>query len=659
MAPAPPPTARGVRVGGFATHRPGTDGRERAPSTVPPGSPGDEEGPGRPRVVAAPRSDYQWAVASRIEDYALLSDTESAALVGRDGSIDWLTFPRFDSPSCFTALLGTAMNGRWMISPAHSVVHVSRTYRPGTLVLETTATTPHGVVKVIDCMPVRDETLQVVRRIEGLEGEVAMAVELVVRPDYGSIVPWVRRDGDQQRFVAGPDALVLTSPVRLRPDGWRHVAEVTVGPGETVDFELAWHPSSGETPEPEDVGESIRRTTEWWEEWSGRSATAGRWGEVVRSSLTVLKGLTYAPTGGIVAAATTSLPEQLGGERNWDYRYCWLRDATFTLLALIEGGYTEEAESWRRWLLRAIAGRPDQVQIMYGPAGERRLPEMELPWLEGYEGSMPVRIGNAAHGQLQIDVFGEVLDALHQAAVAGVGEADGDTWPLVVALLDRLGEVWRQPDDGIWEVRGDRRHFTHSKVMAWVAFDRGIRWAQDFGMDGPVDEWAAQRDEIHAEVLERGVDRRGVFVQSYDSTALDASVLLVPIVGFLPPEDSRVGATIDAILEELTDDGLVLRYRQEHTDDGLEGDEGVFLLCSFWMVQALALHGRVEDAEALYERLLRLRNDVGLLAEEWDPRTQRMLGNFPQAFSHIGLVECAMLLDKRGGTRSGPTPGGR
>ena len=589
-------------------------------------------------------------MASRIEDYALLSDTESAALVGRDGSIDWLTFPRFDSPSCFTALLGTAANGRWLIAPRGEVTHVERRYRPGTLVLETTSHTPDGVVRVVDCMPVRDQTLQVVRRIEGLEGRVTVQVELVVRPDYGSIVPWVRRDGDQQRFVAGPDALVLTSPVLLEPDGWRHVAEVTVAEGETVDFELAWHPSNEPTPASEDVGLSIRRTTEWWERWSARCTTAGRWGEVVRSSLTVLKGLTYAPTGGIVAAATTSLPEELGGERNWDYRYCWLRDATFTLLALIEGGYTEEAVAWRRWLLRAVAGRPDQVQIMYGPAGERRLPEMELPWLSGYEGSTPVRIGNAAHGQLQIDVFGEVLDALHQAATAGVGDTDGDAWALVRALIDRLTEVWREPDDGIWEVRGERRHFTHSKVMAWVAFDRAIRWAEDFGLDGPVDRWRVLRDEVHAEVLERGVDRRGVFVQSYDGAALDASLLLVPLVGFLPPEDSRVTATIDAIRDELSEDGLVVRYRQEHTDDGLEGEEGVFLLCSFWLVQALALNGRVEEAEALYERLLRLRNDVGLLAEEWDPHEGRMLGNFPQAFSHIGLVECAMLLDKRGGT---------
>ncbi|MGI8937342.1 MAG: glycoside hydrolase family 15 protein [Iamia sp.] len=583
-------------------------------------------------------------MASPIEDYALLSDTESAALVGRDGSIDWLTFPRFDSPACFSALLGTPEHGRWMIAPAHNVDRVERAYRPGTLVLETTSHTSEGVVRLVDCMPVRDETLQVVRRIEGVSGSVTMRIELVVRPDYGSIVPWVRREGDRQRFVAGPDALMLSSPVRLEPDGWRHVAEVTVAAGDTFDFEMAWYPSSEPAPEPEDVGESIARTTDWWECWSASCRIPERWGEVVRSSLTVLKGLTYDPTGGIVAAPTTSLPETLGGERNWDYRYCWLRDATFTLLAFIDAGYTDEAAAWRRWLLRAVAGRPDQVQIMYGPAGERRLPEMELPWLPGYEGSSPVRIGNAAHGQLQIDVFGEVLDALHQAAVAGIGDPDGHTWPLATALVERLAEVWSEPDDGIWEVRGGRRHFTHSKVMAWVAVDRALRWAEAFDLEAPVERWEALRHEIHAEVLARGVDERGVFTQTYDSPALDASVLLVPIVGFLPPDDPRVTATIDAIADELTEDGLVLRYRQDHTDDGLEGTEGVFLLCSFWMVQALALNGRVDEAEALYERLVGLRNDVGLLAEEWDPHAGRMLGNFPQAFSHIGLVECAMLL---------------
>jgi GH15 family glucan-1,4-alpha-glucosidase len=590
-------------------------------------------------------------VPSPIEDYALLSDTESAALVGRDGSIDWLTFPRFDSPACFAALLGTPEHGRWRLAPAGEVTRVERRYRPGTLVLETTFHTPEGAVRVVDAMPVRDRTLQVARLVEGVSGRVPMRMELVVRLDYGSIVPWVRRRDGRLRFVAGPDALVLTSPVEVRADGWRHVADFAVDADRSVGFELAWHPSAGPDPELRDVAGNIERTTEWWEAWSGRCHRPDRWADVVVSSLTVLKGLTYAPTGGIVAAATTSLPEEVGGERNWDYRYCWLRDATYTLLALLEAGFTEEAAAWRDWLLRAVAGRPDQVQIMYGARGERRLPEWEVPWLPGYEGSTPVRVGNAAHAQLQLDVYGEVLDSLHQAAVAGVGDDDGDTWALATALVEHLGDVWRQPDDGIWEVRGGRRPFTHSKVMAWVALDRALRWAERSGLDAPTARWSALRDEIHADVLAHGLDDRGVFVQAYGSRALDASLLTVPLVGFLPPDDPRVVATVDAIGRELTEDGLVLRYRPEHTDDGLAGGEGVFLLCSFWMVDALALMGRQAEAEALFTRLVGLRNDVGLLAEEWDPAAGRMLGNFPQAFSHTGLVESALLLARRGGTR--------
>ncbi|HXH59571.1 glycoside hydrolase family 15 protein [Iamia sp.] len=595
-------------------------------------------------------------MAGRIEDYALLSDTESAALVGRDGSIDWLTFPRFDSPACFAALLGTPAHGRWLIAPAVPVVRVERRYRPGTLVLETTFHTAEGTVRLIDCMPVRDRTLQVARLVEGVSGRVPMRMELVVRPDYGSIVPWVRRHDGQVRFVAGPDALLLSSPVPVQPDGWRHVAAFTLATNESAGFELAWHPSAEPTPELFDVARNVERTTKWWEEWSSRSRHCGEWTDVVTSSLTVLKGLTYAPTGGIVAAATTSLPEHIGGERNWDYRYCWLRDATYTLMALLEAGFTAEAAAWREWLLRAVAGRPDQVQIMYGCAGERRLPEWDVPWLPGYEGSQPVRVGNAAHDQLQLDVFGEVLDALHQAAVAGVGDVDGVTWPLATALVEHLAEIWRQPDEGIWEVRGGARHFTHSKVMAWVALDRALRWSELAHLDAPTARWAALRDEIHAEVLAHGVDDRGVLVQSYGGTALDASLLLVPLVGFLPPRDPRVAATVQAIQRELTEDGFVLRYRPEHTDDGLAGSEGVFLLCSFWLVDALVVMGRAAEGRALYERLVALRNDVGLLAEEWDPVAGRLLGNFPQAFSHIGLVESAMLLTARGGARH---PGAR
>ncbi len=588
---------------------------------------------------------------SPIEDYALLSDTESAALVGRDGSIDWLTFPRFDSPACFAALLGTPEHGRWLIAPAVPVLRVERRYRPGTLVLETLFHTAEGSVRVVDCMPVRDQTLQVARLVEGVSGRVPLRMELVVRTDYGSIVPWVRREDGHLRFVAGPDALLLSSPVPVVADGWRHVADFSLTADESVGFELAWHPSTQPTPALSDVAGSVERTTEWWEAWSGRCRRPERWADVVVSSLTVLKGLTYAPSGGIVAAATTSLPELIGGPRNWDYRYCWLRDATFTLLALLEAGFTEEAAAWREWLLRAVAGRPDQVQIMYGARGERRLPEWEVDWLPGYEGSRPVRVGNAAHAQLQLDVYGEVLDSLHQAAEAGVGDHRGDTWALATALVEHLEGIWRQPDDGIWEVRGERQHFTHSKVMAWVAVDRALRWADRGHLDAPVARWRALREEIRSDVLAHGVDARGVLVQSYGSTALDASLLMVPLVGFLSPDDPRVVATVEAVQRELTEDGFVLRYRPEHTDDGLPGGEGVFLLCSFWLVDALCLMGRGAEATALYERLVGLRNDVGLLAEEWDPVAGRMLGNFPQAFSHTGLVESALLLSEQGGTR--------
>lgn len=603
---------------------------------------------------------HHGGVPSPIEDYALLSDTESAALVARDGSIDWLTFPRFDSPACFAALLGGPEHGRWQIAPAVPVTRVERRYRPGTLVLETTFHTAEGAVRLVDAMPVRDRTLQVARLVEGVSGRVPMRMELVVRLDYGSIVPWVRRVEGRLRFVAGPDSLELATPVEVVADGWRHVASFEVEADRSVGFELAWSPSAGPGPVLRDVAGSIERTTEWWEAWSGRCARPARWGDEVVSSLTVLKGLTYAPTGGIVAAATTSLPEELGGVRNWDYRFCWLRDATYTLLALLEAGYTAEAAAWRDWLLRAVAGRPEQVQIMYGARGERRLPEWEVPWLPGYAGSAPVRVGNAAHDQLQLDVFGEVLDSLDQAAEAGVGDTDGgDTWALATALVEHLSTIWEQPDDGIWEVRAGRQQFTHSKVMAWVALDRALRWARRDGLAAPEGRWEALRDQIHADVLRHGVDDRGALVQTYGGKALDASLLLVPLVGFLPPDDPRVVATVEAIQRELTVDGFVLRYRTEHTADGLPGGEGVFLLCSFWLVDALHLMGRTDEAEALFTRLVGLRNDVGLLAEEWDPTGQRMLGNFPQAFSHTGLVESALLLSQQGGSRRGPTPGGR
>jgi GH15 family glucan-1,4-alpha-glucosidase len=580
-------------------------------------------------------------VASRIEDYALLSDTESAALVARDGSMDWLTFPRFDSGACFAALLGTEEHGRWLLAPSGGVRRVHRRYRPGGLVLETEFETDDGTVALIDFMPPRHHTPDVVRIVEGRSGRVPMRMELIIRFDYGSIVPWVTSGDGRLQAVAGPEALCLDTPVATRGEDLRTVAEFEVNAGDRLPFVLAWYPSNRE-PHDLDPYAELERTERWWSDWSGRFTYAGEWKDEVQSSLVVLKALTYAPTGGIVAAATTSLPEDLGGVRNWDYRLCWLRDATFTLIALIECGYIDEAMSWRDWLLRAAAGEPSKLQIMYGPAGERRLTELEVPWLPGYEASAPVRIGNAAYGQFQLDVWGEVMDALHHARLAGM-PPDAASWDLQRALLDFLEGNWNRPDDGIWEVRGGRRHFTHSKVMAWVALDRAVRAVEQHGLEGPVDRWRAVRDVICAEVLERGVDPdRGNLVQHYGSRELDASLLMVPLVGFLPPSDPRVAATVDAIQEELsTDDGFVLRYRPNEQLDGLPGDEGAFLMCSFWLADNLALLGRTDEAEALFERLLGLRNDVGLLSEQYDHQRGRMVGNFPQAFSHVSLVNTA------------------
>ncbi len=584
-----------------------------------------------------------------IEDYALLSDTESAALVGRDGSIDWLTFPRFDSPACFAALLGAADHGHWQIAPATAVRRVERRYRPGTLVLETVFHTDEGSVAVIDCMPLRGRALDLVRLVEGRSGRVPMRMDLTVRMDYGSIVPWVRRiDGDLV-FVAGPDALRLRTPVEVRGEDFTTIADFAVPEGTRVPFDLVWYRSHLSPPPASDVPTAVEATERWWREWSQRCRTVGPWTEEVRQSLVVLKGLTYAPTGGLVAAATTSLPEAIGGGRNWDYRFCWLRDATFSLLALMDAGYTDEARAWRDWLLRAVAGRPDQVQIMYGPAGEQRLTELELGWLPGYEGSRPVRSGNGAHDQLQIDVFGEVLDALHQARVAGI-EPDAEAWSLAKALVGVLERCWSEPDDGIWEVRGGRRHFTHSKVMAWVAVDRAIRSAERFGVPGPLGRWRALREEIRADVLAHGVNDDGVFVQSYGSRELDASLLMVPLIGFLPASDPRVANTVAAIERELTVDSFVYRYRSHPDVDGLEGGEGTFLMCTFWMADNLAMLGRVEEARERFRRLLAIRNDVGLLAEQYDPVAGRMLGNFPQAFSHVSLVNTATTLAGVDGT---------
>ena len=582
----------------------------------------------------------------QIEDYALIGDTETAALVGRDGSIDWLCLPRFDSGACFAAILGDRSNGRWMLAPAGHGHRVERAYLPGTLVLSTTFHTPDGTVRILDCMPVRDKAPDVVRVVEGVSGAVTMDMELVVRFDYGSAVPWVRRLDGALSFVAGPDALQLRTEVPVHGEDRASRSQFVVHAGDRVPFVLTWHPSWEPPPRARDPLRAIDDTAAWWRSWSERCATHTSHPELVQRSLITLKALTYAPTGGIVAAPTTSLPEVLGGVRNWDYRYCWLRDATFTLQALLTAGYDSEATAWRDWLLRAVAGDPSQMQIMYGVAGERRLTEIELPWLGGYEASAPVRIGNAAAPQRQLDVYGEVMDALHQARRVGI-PPDEEAWQVQGALLDWLEGGWREPDNGLWEVRGPARHFVHSKVMCWVAFDRAVRGVDHLGLTGPVDRWRTLRDGIHREVCDQGWDdERQTFTQSYGSTELDASLLMIPMVGFLPADDARVTGTIDAIQTELTVDGFVERYPTEAgvSVDGLPGREGSFLLCSFWMADALALNGRRDEATALFHRLCGLANDVGLLAEEYDAHAGRMLGNFPQAFSHIGLVNTAMNL---------------
>jgi GH15 family glucan-1,4-alpha-glucosidase len=588
-------------------------------------------------------------VPSPIESYALLGDTHTAALVDRRGSLDWLCFPRFSSPACFAALLGTTENGHWLLGPAGGGECTSRSYRDGSLVLETRFETAGGAVTVIDFMPPRDQAPDVVRIVRGESGRVAMRSELRIRFDYGSIVPWVRRAADGRiSAVGGPDALCFDTPVEVRGEGMSSVAEFEVGAGDAVPFVLTWHPSHQSPPPAVDPFRALAETDAWWADWSGRLTYEGPWKEAVQRSLTVLKALTYHPTGGIVAAPTTSLPEDLGGVRNWDYRYCWLRDATFTLDALVATGHTEEAIAWRDWLLRTVAGDPSKLQIMYGPRGERRLQEEELPWLSGYEGSSPVRIGNAASDQFQLDVYGEVIDSLHQGRKAGI-EIDPNAWALERMLLQDLCERWRLPDEGIWEVRAERRHFTHSKVLAWVAFDRGVKAVERFGQQGPVDAWREHRDAIRAEVLAQAWDDdRRSFVQSYGSKALDASLLILPLVGFLPATDEQMASTVRAIERELVVDGLVRRYDPAEADDGLPGDEGAFLMCTFWLVDCLEQMGRVGEARDLFERLLDLRNDLGLLAEQYDTKAGRLVGNYPQAFSHVSLVHSARNLEGDG-----------
>jgi GH15 family glucan-1,4-alpha-glucosidase len=594
----------------------------------------------------APEGTKMLTVPLPIENYALIGDTHTAALVGNDGSIDWLCLPRFDSGACFAALLGDETHGRWLLAPAGEVRRVRRRYRGPTLVLETEFETEDGTVRVIDCMPHRHEYADVVRLVEGVSGRVPMRMELIVRFDYGSIVPWVRRVGRDEGdtvllAVGGPDALSLRSPVPTRGADFSTVASFEVAEGQCLPFSLTWHPSTDPTPAAIDVLAVVKATEEWWTEWASRCTYQGEWKDAVGRSVITLKALTYEPTGGIVAAATTSLPECLGGVRNWDYRFCWLRDATFTLLALMVAGYSEEATAWRDWLLRAVAGHPADLQIMYGAAGERRLTELELDWLPGYEGARPVRTGNAASGQFQLDVYGEVLDALYLARKHGI-DPEAQAWAVQRAVLDFLESAWREPDEGIWEVRGQRRHFTHSKVMAWVALDRAVKTVERFGRDGPVERWRALRAEIHDQACREGFDPdRNTFTQYYGSAELDAALLMIPLVGFLPASDPRVRGTVEAIERNLLKDGLVQRYSHNPEVDGLPPGEGAFLACSFWLADNLALLGRREDARRLFERLLDLRNDVGLLAEEYDPVLGRQLGNFPQAFSHTGLVNTA------------------
>ena len=593
----------------------------------------------------------------RIEDYAVIADTQTAALVGRDGSIDWLCFPRFDSGACFAALLGEPKHGRWLIAPQEPIERARRQYRAGTLVLETEFTTASGVVRVVDFMPPRGHDPDVMRVVEGVHGNVPMCLELVIRFDFGSIVPWVRRRDHGITAVAGPDAIDFHSGVPIHGKGLRTVAEFHVGPGDRIPFVLTWHPSHENPPAQLNACEEVEATTQWWHGWTRQCTYSGPWKDAVAQSLLALKALTYAPTGGLVAAATTSLPEWPGGVRNWDYRFCWLRDSTFALYALMLSGFTGEATAWRDWLLRAVAGDPTKLQIMYGPAGERRLPEMEAHWLPGYEDSRPVRLGNAAADQLQLDVFGEVMDTLYQARRVGLPR-DEWSWGLQRKLLEVLERAWTEPDEGIWEVRGPRRHFTHSKVLAWVAFDRAVKSVEQFGLEGPLEHWRAIRTAIHKDVCRHGFDSsRNTFTQAYGRPPLDASLLMLPIVGFLPPEDPRMAGTVAAIERELMHDGLVMRYVTGHDTiersgeldgatrvdavDGLPPGEGAFLACSFWLADNYLLLGRVDDAERLFDRLVGLSNDVGLLAEEYDPASGRQLGNFPQAFSHLALVNTA------------------
>ncbi|HZZ73803.1 MAG TPA: glycoside hydrolase family 15 protein [Pirellulales bacterium] len=583
-------------------------------------------------------------MALKIEDYALIGDCETAALVGRDGSIDWLCLPRFDSDACFAALLGTPENGRWSLAPTGNPAPTTRAYCADTLVLETHYETADGCVKVSDFMPIRAGAPIVVRCVEGIRGRVPMHLELTLRFGYGKIIPWVRRHPRGIQAIGGPSAILLQSDVELHGRDLQTEADFVIAAGEQRGFCMTWYESYGDMPSEIDAAQLLAETLAWWRSWSERCCYRGKWRTPVLRSLITLKALTYAPSGAIVAAPTTSLPEQVGGSRNWDYRYCWLRDATMTLLALLSAGYSDEATAWREWLLRAAAGSPSDLQIVYGVGGERRLTELTLDWLAGYQQSAPVRLGNAACGQLQWDVYGELMDAMFQCRKHGINP-DETAWQLEIALTEFLEKHWSEPDHGIWEIRGPQQNFTHSKVMAWAALDRGIKSIEQFGVEGPLERWRGVRAAIHDDVCRRGFNaRKNTFVQAYDSDELDAALLMIPLVGFLPPTDARVLATIDVIERELLSDGFVLRYRTTSQVDGLPPGEGVFLPCSFWLADCYALAGQADKAERLFERLLGLTNDLGLLSEEYDPRAQRQLGNFPQALSHIALVNTALSL---------------
>ena len=589
-----------------------------------------------------------------IEDYGLVGDLRAAALVGRNGSVDWLCLPRFDSPSCFSALLGDERHGRWLLAPTDEVLTTTRRYRPDTLILDTDFETAEGVVRVTDFMPPRgDGPPRFMRIVKGLRGRVPMRLELALRPDYGSITPWTELVPDGVMATAGADAFRLSTPLSLSVDNGTATAEFDAIEGARERFTLTWHPAHRETPPVEDADSALARTETWWQDWTGRGRYEGSYRDEVMRSLIVLKAMTYETTGALIAAPTTSLPEDIGGVRNWDYRYCWLRDSVLALQALIAAEYVDEAMAFRDFLLHTATGDPSKLQIMYAIAGERRLTEFELPDLPGYEGSRPVRVGNAASEQFQLDVYGEVLNVAY-LGVQLRGRIEPRLWPRWRNAIEYVETIWREPDDGIWESRGPRRHYTYSKVMAWVVFDRAVRLAEEFDLESPLERWRLTRDEIHQEICERGYDReRRTFTQYYGSSELDASVLNIPLVGFLPGSDERVTGTIDAIVRELGRDGFVSRYSTSATDDGLTGDEGQFLACSFWLVSALAANGRTSEARVLFERLLGLANDLGLLAEEYDVRRQRQVGNFPQAFSHLTLVLAAQAItnaEARAGT---------